>query len=299
MNKKAVWTSKSYWMPVLAAIVLAYPKFLTTYIVGIDDLKPGYVDDGILHGRPTNVISNWLLFPDKNVIQPFSNIFGLMLLVLGVTALCAFWQRFAPERLSPLVLGLFSALFITYPMTYELTSYNNLIITTGEGLLLIVTALACLHRYEVQKQKRDFLLAVLCLGLSAGGYESHAALFITLVIATFWLEWETSANVDTRIRDQLRRAVPYILALGGGLVFKWLLGNAMALALRGQLATGNGANNFGWDLRHPVATLTALAKDTFVAYGLFVLEYLPLGILWLAILLGALRILIGGGYGRT
>ena len=289
MQKQNVWKSKVYWLPVLAAVALAYPIFLTTYTVGCDDVRPSHIHDGILHGRPTNYFSNLLIFSDRPVVQPFSNVLGLILLTVAVTCLCAFWQKIAGDKIGAFPFGMFCALFLTYPMTHELTSYNYMILCIGEGLLLIVAALHCLRRWEESRRPQALLPAMVCLAFAVGAYESNAALYITVVIATFWLEWELHTAPAGRVRDQLRRAVPYIAALAGGLVLKWLLANATALALRGRMATGNGANNMGWDLHDLGGCLAGFVEQTVLAYAAFALEYLPVGILWLAILACLLR----------
>lgn len=275
-----------------AVLLTALCSFGTTFFqvtIGRDSLEGGrYIGDGhvmITTGRfGMNFWARFLGYGEAGpAYAPAINLLAALLLVLAAAAFCVLLRKICGDRISMFGYGLFSCLFISYPLINEIWEYAGANVCVSGGYLLDALALNCLydllHEPQLTRgQKLGRILTTLFgLTIVCSSYESLAAVFVLGVFAVLTLE-QLFSTQKLPLNRVILHGCFYAAALAAGLVLRMVLQFLLPAVLQVSAAAGtvNGETELQWLAMPLREVLRWLVRNFIIYYGMRGCFYLPI-----------------------
>ena len=284
--------NKCYMAALMLTLLLSYGYSIATVSVGIDTLEGDrYVGSGgvmLSTGRfGMNFWAGLLGYGTADPsYQPGIDLLAAILLGAAAVHFCMLLHKVSNGQISMFGYGVFSCIFISYPLINEIWEYSGANVCVCGGYLLDAIALNLLwdswHQSGVQKLLR-FTAASVCMLIVCSSYESLAVVYVLAVFAMLSLQ-EYESKEKTRFLALVKEGLWYAAALIVGVCLRVFLQMLINMVLPAQ-ASANGATAIAW-VFYPFEYLAKLLiKNLIIQYWLRGCFYLPIRELTIAVVI--------------
>lgn len=212
------------------------------------------------------------------VYQSCANFLAASFLVLAALQFCMLFRRIWKDKISMFGYGVFSCLFISYPLINEIWEYTGANVCVTVGCFLSAAAVSLL--YDVM-QEPDFsnnrkftraFLAVLALLVIASSYESLIVVYVFTVFTV--LSMQQLSGEILSVGKTIRRGLCYAMPLAVAVVLRVVVHRFLLIVLD-LTAQAGGATAIRWTLLPFDVVLKDLIKNCILYYGVRACLYFP------------------------
>ena len=212
------------------------------------------------------------------VYQSCANFLAASFLVLAALQFCMLFRRIWKDKISMFGYGVFSCLFISYPLINEIWEYTGANVCVTVGCFLSAAAVSLL--YDVM-QEPDFsnnrkftraFLAVLALLVIASSYESLIVVYVFTVFTV--LSMQQLSGEILSVGKTIRRGLCYAMPLAVAVVLRVVVYRFLLIVLD-LTAQAGGATAIRWTLLPFDVVLKDLIKNCILYYGVRACLYFP------------------------
>lgn len=292
--------NRYYMASVLFTAVLCYGYSVVNTTVSIDGLEGSrYIGEGqimLAAGRfGMKLLAAVLGYGYSTpVYQSCANFLAASFLVLAVLQFCMLFRRIWKDKISMFGYGVFSCLFISYPLINEIWEYTGANVCVAVGYFLSAAAGSLL--YDVMEKPNlshngkiiRVFLAVMGLLVVVSSYESLVIVYIFTVFTVLSMHQLSVKPLSTG--KVVRRGLYYAAPLAVAVVLRLIIHRFLLTALDLTPQTG-GATTIRWSLLPFDVVLKDLIKNCILYYGARACLYFP--ILELVISVGVFALTFG------
>lgn len=276
--------NRYYMASVLFTAVICYGYSVVNTTVSIDGLEGSrYIGEGqimLAAGRfGMKLLAAALGYGYSTpVYQSCANFLAASFLVLAALQFCMLFRRIWKDKISMFGYGVFSCLFISYPLINEIWEYTGANVCVTVGYFLSAAAVSLL--YDVI-QEPDFsnngkfirvFLAVLALLVIASSYESLIIVYVFTVFTV--LSMQQLSGEILSVGKTIRRGLCYAMPLAVAVVLRVVVHRFLLIVLD-LTAQAGGATAIRWTLLPFDVVLKDLIKNCILYYGVRACLYFP------------------------
>lgn len=292
--------NRYYMASVLFIAVICYGYSVVNTTVSIDGLEGNrYIGEGqimLAAGRfGMKLLAAVLGYGYSTpVYQSCANFMAASFLVLAALQFCMLFRRIWKDKISMFGYGVFSCLFISYPLINEIWEYTGANVCVAVGYFLSAAAGSLL--YDVMEKPnlshdgkiiRAFL-AVMGLLVVVSSYESLVIVYIFTVFTV--LSMHQLSVKPLSVGKVVCRGLYYAVPLAVAVVLRLIIHRFLLTALDLTPQTG-GATTIRWSLLPFDVVLKDLIKNCILYYGARACLYFP--ILELVVSVGVFVLVLG------
>lgn len=227
--------------------------------------------------------------------QPSILVLSVVMLLLAAIQFSVLFYHICGTDISKIGYGIFSCIFISYPLMNEIWQYPGANSAVCGGFLLVAGALyimyRALHDAGLRQKKR---VACVCtssvlLMLVCAGYESLAVVYVFMTFTILSLQLVRGA--DLSFGEIIHRGLFYALPLVIGLLLRVIVHKAILLTFGLQMVQ-NGDTAIQWARGPALNTLWNVIRGCGFMYGLRAFVYFPITELVVAVIV-FITLLIG------
>ena len=263
----------------MLTLLLSYGYSIATVSVGIDTLEGDrYVGSGgVMLSTGRFGMNFWAGLLGYGTVDPSYQPGIDLLAAILLVHFCMLLHKVSNGRISMFGYGVFSCIFISYPLINEIWEYSGANVCVCGGYLLDAIALNLLwdswHQSGARKLLR-FTAASVCMLIVCSSYESLAVVYVLAVFAMLSLK-EYESKEKTRFLALVKEGLWYAAALIVGVCLRVFLQMLINMVLPAQ-ASANGATAIAW-VFYPFEYLAKLLiKNLIIQYWLRGCFYLPI-----------------------
>ncbi len=264
-----------YMLSLIITALLSYGYFIVKETITIDSLSNDRYNSGILfaQGRLISPLISKIFMEQTNNYS-FTNIFGLLLIMLSVIIICCVFEKiFKPKTIVPAVA--FSCVYVSYPLNFEYYDFSGSLLLSGFCMCLLSVSL---YLILTKKSKFErFYLPLILLALMESSYETFTFAFVCLVCICLIPLVTDKCDLKNKIGYLIHSAIVVVCAL----VVEYIISTS-AISLRGVEQDYHADKNIFWFEASFLEGIKTLFKSFVLFWNSKVFCYLPFTILFVA-----------------
>lgn len=261
-----------YYLPTLICVFVAYSFSLSNRTVSIDDMAQHwyYGEMGLkIQGLRWGELLINTLFSIERYTPFLDRFIGLICFVISSFFICVCLYSFDRNKRSIWKYGIFSSIFVTYPLINEMWDYY---LPLFVGVEFVVVTFVILHQYVNKKYSvSNIIFSGILLSIIVAGYESLVFVYIALVFVILFNQYILN---DCKDNNWIKEGFSYALPLFVAMILKFVVGYALIFVTNTNYFA-NGDSEINW-LR--IGFKESLIKVLYNAYYYVVrgLSYMPI-----------------------
>ena len=277
---------KSFFIPLLFFLILAYALSTFSRTISIDDLAGSlYTGEGnamiagyrwfFIVWRKIHSIANYAPF--------IGDFLALCLFFLSSVNLCVIlYLIFKKEK--PLLYLTFISLFMTYPLIHEVWEYTGTCTALYGSLFFSTSALIYMLVNKKEMTIVDYVFCGLFLTPSTSSYEASVFLYITIVLSILFSKIINDEETNW-FMDGLSFAIPLFIAV----INKFFIGKILIILYKVTYKS-NGASTINWFSGNIKDSIYEIWKN--INSYILSFPYFPVGEFVIALLLFCFYVLV-------
>lgn len=191
--KRNILANRKLMISSLITAILCFGFTICNYSIGVDDparnhyLYSTLPATMIQQGRILHVLVNFLT-GTVDFIPFFNDFLGAGLFWLSSLLFCGLFQYVTDNKLSPLGCISFCCIYISYSIINEKFIYHLDVVVTMLSYCLTALSLAYAYQFIKTRKLLPYCIAVVCMMLGLGSYETFTFLYVCGVFAIFILQ---------------------------------------------------------------------------------------------------------------
>jgi|GEM_PF-6491079 len=273
-----------YILPLLLTTLVGFAFMLTHLSIGADDTCVDRYFDGnylLAQNRITGYLVNRVLHVYS--VKPFvPDFLSVLMLSLSALIFCAVFKKTTKNKLHPLTYTIFSCIFVSFPLLFEILIVMGANLNICLGYLL--TSISLIFALEILETKKKiyFLIASVLVYFTISCYESFAAVYLCAITALLTLKYlfgdDEDKDVSRVLMNGLKLLLPLLIALVIYKVMSIILGSFIHLP--NYAATG-----IAWSPTTFFEVFTGLWKGVVLKFVLSGLIFQPITSLCIAMIM--------------
>ncbi len=231
-----------YVLPLLFSAAVGFSFTLTHLSIGADDTSVDRYFDGeylLAQNRVTGYIVNRVLH--VYAVKPFvPDFLSVLLLIVSALIFSAVFKKISKNKLHPLTYTIFTCLFISYPLIFQIFIVMGANLNICLGYLL--TSISILFVFEFLEKKRSDKLfkSAVILYFALSCYESFAAVYLCALTSILTLKYLFGDEEDKQIGRVVLNGLILFIPLFAALVIYKVVGSILSsyIHLPNYAATG-------------------------------------------------------------
>lgn len=270
---------RSLVIAVLIMIIVGYGFSLVHTTISIDDMEQDrYFETEkimIANGRFGGAI--WDALATRQMTLQQSDLFAVFLLAWAALSYCVLFRRIAGEHISIFACGIFSCIFLCYPLINEIWEYTAAALAVSGGFLLASFALLLVHSYLHASDKKAHLLitAVLLMMWVFACYESLVSVYVFFVFAVLGMQMIWGSEREKRLSTAIRQGLVYAAVVFAGIALRLVI-HKLIIEYTSLHTDMSGETEIYWLSQGIPTTLRNLTKDFQERILLHGIIYFPL-----------------------